>query len=75
MPLFLFHQIRVGAQRKANVEKAFLPRPLAEVKDLEILLFDDLVTTGSTMAAAAEVLYRMGAAKVVGVCLYASTRR
>ena len=35
----------------------------------KLLLFDDVVTTGASMAACAEMLHAKGAAKIVGVCL------
>lgn len=57
--------------RARNVLGAFRvhPRWLAEVKGARVVLFDDVVTTGATMAAAARALRRAGAADVVGVAL------
>jgi ComF family protein len=54
------------AARRRNVRGAFTAtRPLA---GLGIWLVDDVVTTGSTLAAASKALRRAGARRVVGVC-------
>jgi ComF family protein len=45
------------------------PRWRRRVVGARVLLFDDVVTTGATMAAAARALRRAGAAHVVGVAL------
>lgn len=57
--------------RVRNMLGAFRVRPrwLSQVRGARVLLFDDVVTTGATMAAAARVLRRAGAAEVVGVAL------
>jgi ComF family protein len=51
--------------RATNLAGAFTATDLANRR---ILLFDDIVTTGATMAEAARALLRAGAREVVGVC-------
>lgn len=60
------------AARARNLDGAFaLVRPAV---GLRVLLLDDIVTTGATLAAAAEVL-RAGGAEVVGAAVLAATPR
>lgn len=54
-------------QRRRNVRGVF--RVCGEVCGARILLLDDLVTTGASMAEAARTLLHAGAAEVVGVCV------
>ena len=51
-------------QRRLNVRGAFSVSVPAQVKDEHILLIDDILTTGATARAAAQVLMRAGAASV-----------
>ena len=54
-----------GAQRAQNVKGAYMvPRP-DRVRGRRLLLIDDVCTTGSTMAAAADALMAAGAESVV----------
>lgn len=55
-------------QRKENVAGAFVARP-ERVADLNILLIDDVCTTGATLSAAATALLECGARTVSGYCL------
>ena len=48
-------------------EVKYYPREV-EVKDSVVVLVDDIVSTGGTMAKAAEMLYGMGAARVIAMC-------
>lgn len=58
--------------RSANVKGAFALRQ--PVKDLRVILVDDVVTTGAGMAEAVRVLKRAGAKEVIAVAV-AATRK
>ena len=60
---------QTGLQRRArrrNVAGAFRAR---ELPDVPVLLVDDVVTTGATLASAARTLRRAGAGSVTGICV------
>ena len=61
------------AARKKNVKAAFSPRG-ERLEGKRLLLLDDVVTTGASLASAASVLYESGAKVVVGVCLCVATK-
>ena len=64
-------QVGMGASdRWQNVQTKFRLRPTAQVRSKKVLLVDDVLTTGATAMACAEVLLAEGAAKV-GVCVLA----
>ncbi len=59
------HQVGLDADaRQVNMKSAFALRPGAFVEGRNVLLVDDVVTTGSTAAEAARVLIASGAASV-----------
>ncbi|MDB4956722.1 MAG: putative competence protein [Myxococcales bacterium] len=58
-----------ASERWANVRGAFELRRGTDVKDHTVILVDDVVTTGATLAAAAMPLRRAGAQTIVGVAL------
>jgi competence protein ComFC len=55
------------SQRKRNIKGAF--RVSSKVQGMNVFLVDDIVTTGSTLLEAANVLKRNGAEKVIGITL------
>lgn len=57
-------------ERRLNMNSAYKPRNVEEIiKDKTVILVDDIVTTGSSMAACARIAYSLGAYAVMGVCL------
>ena len=52
------------AARQRNAARALLPRGKADLSGRSVVLVDDIITTGASAAAAAELLYKMGAARV-----------
>ena len=59
-------------QRISNLKGAFFINRSTNLKSCAILLVDDVMTTGSTLASAAETLLKAGAAKV---CILTLARR
>jgi competence protein ComFC len=59
-----------SVDRKLNIKDAFsLKNQKSKIKNQNIFLIDDVVTTGSTLKEAAKVLKRAGAKKVIGLTL------
>ncbi len=64
------HQI--GAERKQRLEQikgAFMPFRELFIKDARVLVVDDVVTTGATLAECAKVLKQAGAKRVWGAAV------
>lgn len=53
-----------AAERAANLKGAFALKPAADVRGKNILLLDDILTTGSTLYECARILKKAGAVKI-----------
>lgn len=51
-------------ERKKNIQNAFLARPSKKIQNKNILLVDDILTTGQTASECARVLKKAGASRV-----------
>jgi len=58
-----------AAERRSNLKHAFSLAEGAEVRGRDILLLDDIMTTGTTFHMCAAELKRAGAAKIFGLVL------
>lgn len=58
-------------ERRHVLQHAFAPEPGASIAGRHLLLLDDILTTGATMAACAQVLQKAGAASI-DVLVFAS---
>lgn len=56
-------------ERMENLRNAFRLRQNTDVRDLHLLLVDDVLTTGSTLDECARVLLEAGAASVRAICI------
>lgn len=57
--------LKTAGERRANVSGAFAMLPLRKIAGKDILLIDDVITSGSTVRECANILLANGAAKVV----------
>jgi ComF family protein len=62
-----------AAERAGNVCDAFAAAAAAPIAGRAVVLTDDVMTTGATLAAAARPLYRAGATSVTGLVLARAT--
>ena len=57
-------------ERKLNMKSAYTVRDVEDkIRDKTIILVDDIVTTGSSMASGSRLLFSMGAFSVIGICI------
>ena len=57
-------------ERRLNMRSAYKPRSVeGKLKNKTVILVDDIVTTGSSMASCARIAYSLGAYAVMGMCL------
>lgn len=69
-----FRQARLGrAARRQMSEGAY--RVVGRVKNRCVIVADDIMTTGATLSACADVLYDKGAAEVYGAVIVRTVRR
>ena len=61
-------------ERKNNLKDSFKAINIEDFKDKEILLVDDIITTGTTMEECGKVLVEKGARKVYGLALTSSMK-
>jgi ComF family protein len=62
-----------AAARQVNLRGAFAVRRPDAIAGRAVILVDDVVTTGATLAAAAAAVHAAGAARVIGVALARAT--
>ena len=57
-------------ERRLNMRSAYTPKSVEDkIKDKTVIIVDDIVTTGSSMATGARMVYSLGAYDVIGVCI------
>lgn len=61
-------------ERKNNLKNSFKTRNIEDFKDKEILLIDDIITTGTTMEECGRILVENGAKKIYGLALTSSIK-
>ena len=57
-------------ERRLNMRSAYTPRDVeSKIKNKTVILVDDIVTTGSSMASGTRILFSLGAYDVIGLCI------
>ena len=56
-------------QRQENMKDAFAVQDKGIIRGRDILLVDDIFTTGATMVSCAKILHEAGAKKIIGIVL------
>lgn len=57
-------------ERRLNMKSAYKTRDVEDkIKDKTVILVDDIVTTGASMASGSRLLFSMGAFAVIGICI------
>lgn len=57
-------------ERRLNMKSAYIVRDIEDkIKDKTVILVDDIVTTGSSMASGARLLFSKEAFAVIGICI------
>ena len=68
------HQCLNMAERAANVRDLYAMKPSVMLTGEGIILVDDIITSGATMAECARILRGAGAKEVIGVALARTVR-
>ena len=66
---------RTDAQRAGNIKGIYAVRNYESVKGRNIILLDDVVTSGATMKECAATLLKAGAKEVIGLTLARTFRK
>jgi phosphoribosylpyrophosphate synthetase len=72
--VILQHHCRTDVQRKRNVAGIYSVLEPSRIKDRNVILLDDIVTSGATLTECARILYEAGANVVVGLTLTRTVR-
>jgi len=69
------HCCKTDVKRMRNIRDVFAVSYPEKVKGKNVILLDDVVTSGATMKECAEILYESGAGNVVGLTLAKTFRK
>lgn len=62
-------QLKSGDERKENIKNCFVIKNKEKIAGRNIILFDDVFTSGATMREAVRVLKEAGAKKIIGLVI------
>jgi len=68
------HRCKNDAQRRKNIQGIYAVQDANIVKGKNIILLDDVITSGSTMKECAKKLFEAGARTVIGIALAKTVR-